>query len=291
MPDQTQPDQPIAPNSLAPDLEYEETPIMEPIVEFPENTSVADNPALSPKQTQPPKRKKGFFGCLGTVLFVLILFILGVWLSSQIGPLLPKTNENPLPTLMPIETKSLLPTDTSTPEASSSPTVIATPIIQDRNFWQVFYILSGSTRQVIPGISYQMPSNIKAPTCDSGCVSQGTNLPGGTRFTIAPRGKGQLLPDFRNAILTDATGRAFTMSLITIGGRQVYEYVGDFQGSTGQGYAFSKIRGLLVSVNDNLSIEFNHFSNVGTVSDFDADDTLFNQIVGSVVIASSSASN
>ena len=127
-----------------------------------------------------------------------------------------------------------------------------------------------------------MPSEVKAPVCDSqSCASQGTNLPGGTRFTVAARGKGQLLPDFRGAILTDAAGREFTMKQGVFGGVFAYEYTGNFTGRTGGGYTFTAIRGVLMPVSETLAVEFNHFAPAGITSDFASDDAVFNEIIAS----------
>ena len=138
---------------------------------------------------------------------------------------------------------------------------------------------------LLQSVTYQLPQSVTLPVCDgSGCPSSGTNLSGGTRFTVAARGKGERLPDFRGAILTDANGKEFTMRQTSVGGKDVYEYIGDFTGRTGGGYQFTKMRGVLVPVSDTVSIEFNHFVPAATVSDFAADDEVFDQIIASVKI-------
>lgn len=283
-------------------LAYEETPILEPIAEagtsVPEQVSVAENEdreSVIPEATrlfnekevtvaEPPKaaipehpaahdRPKRGSRHIGTILFVVILFGLGIWLSSQIRsfftPL--SSDEVIVPTSFPSPTAGSLPVSSASPSGATS-----------AQLWQTMEIISGVTKKAIPGVSYQLPGSVKAPSCDSaGCSSQGTNLPGGTRFTVAPRGKGQLLPDFRGAILTDAAGREFTMKQTMFGGTYAYEYTGNFTGRTGGGYTFTAIRGVLMPVSDTLAIEFNHFSPAGITTDFSKDDALFNEIIGS----------
>lgn len=223
----------------------------------------------------PPARTKGG-NHFGTALFIILLFGLGVWLSSQFrsffAPIYP--NEAVVPTRPVVENSPI-----SLPESSSS---AVAPI----SAWLTYDVINGSTKKPITGVTYKLPSSVKAPVCDSqSCVSQGTNLPGGTRFTVAPRGKGQSLPDFRGAILTDAAGREFSMKQGVFGGAYAYEYTGNFTGRTGGGYTFTAIRGVLMPVSEALAIEFNHFAPAGVTSDFEKDDVLFNEIIASLSIA------
>ena len=231
-------------------------------------TAPSGSPKPAPKtpSTNPPRNNH-----IGMIIFIVLLFGLGVWLSIQLRSFFSPTTsrEVAVPTSAPVPL--VTPINTS---ASSSAAVDSS--------WVTYQVLSGATKKSITGVAFKLPSTVAAPVCDSAnCPSQGTNLPGGTRFTVAARGKGQLLPDFRGAILTDATGKEFTMKQTTIGGIYGYEYVGNFTGQTGGGYTFTAMRGVLVPVNDNLAIEFNHFAPGGTTSDFAADDTLFDAIVGS----------
>jgi hypothetical protein len=278
-----------------PSLTYEETPIIEPIEpsETPQNltsmTSEASRvfgsespPPAKSEATQheippsqavpvPPPKTGGGMRPVGTALFFLLLFGLGVWLSSQLRSFfVPAVSEEvPVPTV-PLEYIA----PTQAPSATPSGVVVS------RSSWQTYDVISGVTKKAIIGISYQLPNEVKAPVCDSAsCASSGTNLPGGTRFTVAPRGKGQLLPDFRGAILTDAGGKEFTMQQRMMGGVYVYEYTGDFTGRTGGGYTFTNIRGVLMPVSETLAIEFNHFAPAGITTDFASDDALFEEII------------
>lgn len=221
---------------------------------------------------------------MGTVLFIFILFALGIWLSSQLRSFFApvSTGEVPVPTTSQLSNApanpSLAPSVPSSASANSAQ-------------WITYQPYSGVTKQAIAGISYQLPGTVKAPVCDSAsCSSQGTNLSGGTRFTVAPRGKGQLLPDFRGAILTDTSGHEFTMKQTVVSNVYVYEYTGNFTGRTGGGYTFTKMRGVLVPVSDTLAIEFNHFSPAGATSDFAADDAVFDQIIKSFKSTGTSSS-
>lgn len=283
-----------------PSLTYEETPIMEPVMDepatghgalnkeeaadvVPEATRVfssrehdaepvrADVPGQRPASSTKPHGKLH----AGTIMFIVLLFGLGIWLSSQIrsffAPVI--SDEIAVPTSIPASGVE----DVTGGSMPSGPS--ATGVAKQ---FRTMEVISGMSKQAIPGISYQLPESVKVPVCDTaGCSSQGTNLPGGTRFTVAPRGKGQLLPDFRGAILTDAAGREFVMKQTVIGGISVYEYTGDFTGRTGGGYTFTAIRGVLVPVSETLAIEFNHFSPAGIITDFASDDLVFNEVVAS----------
>ncbi len=299
-------------NSAKPALNYEETPIIDPasgeVTEHPASPSVTDDRAAEaekittetkaasvipeaaqifesptnqegkkdepPSATLPPHTQSPRKNHVGTIIFVVILFGLGIWLSIQLRSFFSPaiSGEVAIPTSAPLSTEST----TALSQATSSAIVDSS--------WVTYHVTSGAKGATIPGVSFKLPSTVPAPVCDSGnCPSQGTNLPNGTRFTVAARGKGQLLPDFRGAILTDAAGKEFTMKQTTVGGVSVYEYVGNFTGRTGGGYTFTAMRGVLVSVSDTVSIEFNHFAPAGTAADFAKDDVLFDGIVSTFI--------
>lgn len=257
-------------------LRYEETPVIDPNageVETPEGLRSLTPEASRvfggteesrPVATPPPIPKKGTGKHIGTLLFITMLFGLGIWLASQFRSFFaPSVREEVV-----VPTSGLLPTIRPTPAP------LATPSGSLSSAWQTY--------EVLRDVSYQLPSDVKAPVCDSTrCASKGTNLPGGTRFTVAARGRGQLLPDFRGAILTDATGKEFDMQQTIVAGISVYEYSGDFTGRTGGGYTFTRIRGVLIPVSETLAIEFNHFAPAGITSDFASDDLVFNKVIGS----------
>lgn len=280
-------DEPVNRDKERPPLPIEETPIIHPFSSdadereevVSEAARVFQSPSspmteVSPETpvTLPPVFKKAGGNRVGTVLFIILLFGLGVWLSSQLRSFFAPTIREDLvvPTL---PSESINPM--SAFESSPSGTTPASS-------WQTYDVISGSTKKPITGVTYKLPSSVKAPVCDSqSCASQGTNLPGGTRFTVAARGKGQLLPDFRGAILTDAAGREFTMKQGVFGGAYAYEYTGNFTGRTGGGYTFTAIRGILMPVSETLAIEFNHFAPLGIATDFAKDDAVFDEIIKS----------
>ncbi len=233
---------------------------------------------------QKPFKKKGGFH-MGTVLFIFILFGLGIWLSSQLRSFFApvSTGEVPVPTASVGSNAQASP--------SFAPSAPVSTASANSAQWVIYQPYSGATKRAIDGISYKLPSSVKPPVCDSSsCSSQGTNLPGGTRFTVAPRGKGQLLPDFRGAILTDTSGHEFTMKQTMVSNVYVYEYTGNFTGRTGGGYTFTKMRGVLIPVSDTLAIEFNHFAPAGSTSDFAADDVVFDQMIKTFTSTGTSSS-
>lgn len=240
-------------------LRYEETPILDPV---PEASHIFND---TPKEAPPQPPPKGQRRSVGTILFVVILFGLGIWLASQLRSFFaPSAGEE-----VAVPTSGFVPTSRPTlvPLATSSGSVAST-------IWQTY--------EVVRDVTYQLPGDVKPPACDNAnCASKGTYLPGGTRFTVAARGRGRLLPDFRGAILTDATGKEFDMQQTTVAGISVYEYSGDFTGRTGGGYTFTRIRGVLIPVSETLAIEFNHFAPAGITTDFVSDDVVFNKVVGS----------
>lgn len=262
-------------------LHFEEAPEFTPSQATDTKTTVVSQSAPQevakhlldvPKEpAKKPRRKR-----LGTFIFIALLFGLGIWLSSQLRLfVVPETTlENT------DETLSLTPSEPPLISSSSASIASQSGVIND---WQTVTV--SAVGSLLQSVTYQLPQSVELPICDgSGCPSSGTNLSGGTRFTVAARGKGERLPDFRGAILTDANGKEFIMRQTSVGGKDVYEYIGDFVGRTGGGYQFTKMRGVLVPISDTISIEFNHFAPAATVSDFAADDEVFDQIISSVTL-------
>lgn len=168
-------------------------------------------------------------------------------------------------------------------QLAPAPTEEAVTTIAPAPAWKVYQVVSGTTKQPIVGLSFQLPDDVLSPICDgSTCASQGTYLPGGTRFTLAVRGKGQILPDFRGTLISDVGGRVFTQNQATVAGQLATEFSGTFRGTTVGGYAFTQMRGFMIIVNDNLSFEINHFTPTGIAADFSGDDALFDKIVTTV---------
>jgi len=214
----------------------------------------------------PPKKSSGSF--IGALILFVGLFGLGIWLSSFIRQYLPGG----------------LSTFTQTP--SATPTLLATPTPTDPfAAWTTYQVTSSATKLLIDGISFKLPADVLAPICDTtSCMSQGTYLPGGTRFTVAPRGAGQLLADHRGSAISDGGGVVFTSTDTTVEGHKAKLFTGLFTGKTVAGYGFSRMRGYMIEVTPTLSLEINHFTPAGITADFTTDDTLFDQIVGTLMM-------
>jgi len=221
-----------------------------------------------PQSPPPPRPRKSFLRKLGNILLFLILFAVGIWLSTALKQYLPQgTSGNISPTTTPI-----LPGSLPTPTPAGAGTT-----------WQTYQVLNGVTAKPVEGISFRLPGDLLEPICDgSNCVSQGTYLPGGTRFTIAARGPGQVLRDFRGSVISDLAGTPFTTKPTTIKGRPAVEYSGNFVGTTLSGYGFSQMRGVMIELSDKMSLELNHFLPNGIAADFAADDQLFEQILATL---------
>ena len=286
------------PKTPEPTITYEETPVITPIPEqTPEATSTEQMSDMSQKteptfqESQPdtftpaPKKRSAKSFIKGFLIFV-VLFIVGYALSGVVQNLMKTTSEKsvtkttPTPTLMTMETEA---TDSSL-AVLTMPTTIATPMVQaSPSAWKQYNPIHGTTRGAIATIQFSLPSTILAPICDgTSCGSQGTYLPGGTRLTIAPRGVGEVLPDYRGKIISDASGKTLTTKETTIAGKKATEYTTDTTGSTAGGYAFTTMHGYMIEVTDTLSFEINHFSPSGVTADFAADDALFKSIVATI---------
>lgn len=261
-------------------LTYEETPVIGEIRDKGEEIkekSQAQEPQISaPTETPPaagplPRRGPPLFGLIGNLLLFAVLFGIGMWLSTLIRPYLSGPAPAPgAPTTAPAVTREpALPTLPPDPYAG----------------WQTYQVISGPTRQPVAGVSFKLPPDVLSPICDgTSCASQGTYLPGGTRFTVAGRGTGQVLRDYRGAIVTDVLGRPFTTRDTLISGKSGVAFTGSFTGTTIGGYSFSRMAGAMIPVTDTLSVEINHFTPSGVTADFETDATLFEKILASVVV-------
>lgn len=253
-----------------------------PVQQEPLNTPIpAETPQPQPSSQdyqpyQPPVYKpKPSFGFLPTIILFAALFAVGYWASGWIRDYIS------LPiggTKAPAPTAAALPTPPSigiVPISTGS--ALTTGPFAD---WKTYSVLTGATRQAIAGMGYKLPPSVLAPVCDgTDCRSQGTYLPGGTRFTVAPRGKGQVLPDFRGKVVSDIAGRAFVVRNATVGTRQATEFTGSFSGETVSRYPFTQMRGFMIVLSDDLSLEINHFAPTGVKTDFAADEVVFEDIL------------
>ncbi len=286
------------PKTPQPNIQYEETPVITPVEEQtlqPETAAPpVEEPAFQEQQTEmpaaPPKKRSPKAVIKGIFIF-LILFIVGYALSGVIRTIITQTGTSvatktaPEPTSAPVE---VLPTTTAATESGLTvlpiPKISTTPTLTaSSSAWKQYNPVHGASRSPITSIRFSLPTTILAPVCDgSSCGSQGTYLPGGTRLTIAPRGVGEVLADYRGKIISDASGKALITKETTIGGKKATEYTTDTTGSTVGGYGFTMMHGYMVEVTDTLSFEINHFSPNGITTDFAADDVLFKSIIGTI---------
>ncbi|MBI4064795.1 hypothetical protein HY409_00290 [Candidatus Gottesmanbacteria bacterium] len=269
-------------------LAYEETPIIEPIQggpttpQYPYSPPVQASPPITPpvesipqlpKQPMAPRSSSSFMNTFGMVLFFILLFAVGVWLSTILRQYIPSG----------VPAK-VLPTPEQSGVTPGIEATISQPPPDSMSSWKSYQVVSGVTKQVISGISFKLPSEVLAPICDgANCASQGTYLPGGSRLTVAARGKGQLLTDYRGRIVSDLAGKEFMVKQTTVAGKNAVDFTGLFTGTTVGGYAFAQMHGVMVEVDDTLSLEINHFTPSGVSADFVSDDRLFEKIVGTVV--------
>lgn len=237
---------PVA-SAPVPPLSYEETPEI-------------------PVREAPPRKSGSVFGTIGIVIAFILVFIIGVWLSSFVRQFLPSS------------TNSTATPETSAEEELASPSsnLSASPSAS----WKTYEIISSVSKKPIAGVSFQLPESVLPPICDgTACASQGTYLPGGTRFTIAARGAGQSLRDYRGTIVSDSAGIPFDTRVATVSGQNALDFSGTFIGNTVSGHAFSAMHGLMIEASDTVSIEVSHFTPYGLATDFGSDDILFNEII------------
>lgn len=247
-------------------LTYEETPVIDPWA-----NQLQSSQASSPSPSVEHTRRAGA-GFLGNLILFILLFAVGIGLSVYFRQYLPNVPEGVPQIKLP-----QLPNRGGTPPVE--PAQSLTPN-QPTSQWTVYQAINGVTRQPITSVSFRLPVDVLEPICDgSSCGSEGTYLPGGTRFTVAPRGKGQILADYRGSIISDLQGQAFTTKNTTVVGRPAVEFTGLFTGSTIAGYAFSQMRGVMIEVSPDLSLELNHFTPKGVDADFASDDSVFDAIV------------
>lgn len=263
--------QPAAP------LEYEETPEIAPVSD--EHNQQAPPPAASPQPAQPKKPASpagGGGSCLGTIVTLVAfvaLFVGGIWASSFIRQFFPSASSG-----------QARPT-TSSP--SPTPTGVGNVVNPSDSYatWKMYQVISGTMKLPIPGVSFKLPADVLSPICDgTPCASQGTYLPGGTRFTVAARGTGQGLRDYRGSVITDVTGTAFTTKPTIVAGKTAVDFTGTFAGRTVSGYAFNQMHGVMVELSPTESLEINHFSPMGLTVDFEGDEPLFAQILETFVV-------
>jgi len=245
------------------------SPTPPPEISAPEPQPEFADPLSRPEL--PPQRPR-----IPSYLFIIILFILAILLGAGyrlFGAMLP------FQTQMASTDQSIQrPVDTYTP----SPTEI--PAAE----WTAYQVLNGTTKKGISGFTFKLPANLLSLVCDgSSCASQGTFLSGGTRFTVAAHGKGQILPEI-GKVFTDISGQQFTTGQMVVGNMiPATGFSGTFTGTTYGGFSFDQMRGALVQHGD-VVIELNHFTPKGVMADFEKDDVLFDSILSSIQVEATS---
>lgn len=272
-------------------LTYEETPVIEPVLPVAGEPSPPESALPEPEEElalpSPKPRRGGIMGTLGMAGLFIILFFVGVGISVSLRQYLGSRGEASLTQNTPV-----------TPSPTASPTplfsdVIALPASATATLspaltaWKTHTVISGTTKKPIPGLTFGLPAEVLAPVCDGGsCASQGTYLPGGSRFTVASRGRGQLLVDARGQVgLSDGSGKSFTVKQVTLtSGKRALEYTGEFQGSTVGGYSFTRMHGFMIEIDEGMSLEMNHFAPAGLNVAYADDEMVFAKTVASVTV-------
>lgn len=243
-------------------LTYEETP------------PIAPEDGLVQQMAPPPKPRNNIASILTAIITFILLFVVGFWLSGIIRQYAGGLFGEPSKVMTPTPTPKIFGI-TPYPTSTESADIV----------WSTASVLEGRTRTAFPGISFSLPPDVLPLICDgSACGSQGTYLPGGTRFTVALRGAGQVLPDYRGKIISDLTGITFPVTDTTIAGHEARLFNGTFVGTTVGGYVFTRMRGYMITLTDTLSLEINHFTPRTATADFASDDTLFDQIVATLTL-------
>lgn len=267
------------------DIPIEETPEI-----LPDEPTQTPIPVSNEGVVQETKKGVNFIGIFAKIILFLVLFTGGIWLSRVIRPYAQPEliKNNPTPTIN--NTPEIRPTDTLDMTNLSDDAVITTsePTATPAQAvtWKTYNVISGAAKVQFAGSSFKLPPDVLSPVCDGSiCSSQGTYLPGGTRFTVAPRGAGQVLADFRGTAISDVGGITFTTKETLVAGLPAMEFTGSFTGRTVSGYGFSSMRGVMIEVTPTTSLEMNHFTPNGIVADFASDDALFDEILKTVIVA------
>lgn len=239
-----------------------EVPFAIPVEETPEITAEV-------KQETPPKKRPGCLGLITKIVLFVGFIVGGVWLSSNVRQFTTQKDRQDTPT--PTVVRSLL---------------VASPSAVPVNTWKTYDVISGTTKTSFGGVTFKLPPDVLSPICDgTSCGSQGTYLPGGTRFTVAARGSGQTLADFRGTAIADTRGTTFTTKQTSVAGFPALEFSGSFAGGTVSGYSFTSMRGIMISLTSTTSLEINHFTPNGIVADFVSDDALFDEVLKTVIVS------
>jgi len=246
---------------------YEETPIIEPIVE-----KELPNPLDTPELTSHTTHGKRSLSFIGKALAFLLLFSLGVAGSTLMRPLFESASFFKPPSFSQQKIDVVV-----------TPTPTITPVDETAG-WGTYTISVGENR-----LSYKLPTDVVPPVCDGqACLSEGTYLPGGTRFTISSKTTAPI-PNFEKLIVKDAGGRIFETKEATVSGFTAVDYSGSFIGRTTGGYTFTAMHGVMIQITPTITVEINHFAPNGITTEFEKDDALFSEILKTVTSVSTSS--
>lgn len=261
---------------------YEETPPLQPA----ESSSPYEQPYVQPDMTpaEPAPTARTSPNIPAILITLILLFALGFYLSGFVRQYFTTTKKTTQQqgtegkTTPSADIEAVVSPGQTTSKTATSSAPVST--------WKPYSIINGATRAPISGVMLRLPPDVLPLVCDDAkCSSQGTYLPGGTRFTVAPRGVGQILPDFRGKIISDVIGKEFTVKPTTVKGKTATEFTGSFTGNTVSGYSFTRMRGYMIELTPDTSLEINHFSPNGITTDFAADDTLFEKIISGLELS------
>lgn len=265
--------QTVIPQEIHKGVPVEETPEITKEVESEESRKQAREGGA--RETKSERKSSGCAGVLGKIVLFLLLVAAGVWGANAMRQYLPTGALNE-PSIMRTTPSPTLTDETSLPGAFNSPSI---------SDWKTYDVISGTTKLPLGGVTFKLPPDVLSPICDgTSCSSQGTYLPGGTRFTVAARGVGQLLADYRGTAIADTRGTIFTTKQTTVAGLPALEFSGSFTGGTVSGYSFTSMRGVMIALTPTTSLEINHFTPNGIVADFTSDDALFDEILKTVTV-------
>jgi hypothetical protein len=263
------------------DLVYEETPEIIPIIPntatspppAAETNTIKDMPITSDQpspsevpQTQLPPQSPRRKSSLPLFIFLLVLGLGSGFIFRSVNFQLPNFQNSDNGTIKnsptPIQKSNL----SSTPSIKQD--LAGDWTTNDLNIFG------------LPHWSFKLPPEVVPLMCDSSaCSSQGTYLPGGSRFTVYYQKLTAADAEFPKTIVTDANGKAFVTSANIFLGKPMLKFLGTFTGLTTGGYYFTQMKGVLILVDQKTALGFNHFAPNGISSDFTADDAVFDKIV------------
>lgn len=253
----------------------------------------------------PVEKKSSVGSVIGAILLCILFFVLGVgatmlWQLSggNVAELAGKPSVQALPTASALLNQPTVafvkPTTMAFPQGigsgsglmnnSATPAANLTPpVVASISGWQSVTI---PTKVGMPAISIQLPAKNSTLTCDTtACDSKGMLMDGGTKFTVAVHTLTTPMSSISGTLVTDSAGKRFTdTKTIAVSTKEAVNYQGTFAGTTSGNIKFSQMHGVMVLVNSTTTLEINHFAPSGKLTNFPADDAVFNQILGTVKI-------